>query len=148
MTFIYHAGNTLQGRYLKIARPMTPRNLIVKDNSNTIKPAGCKTIFIKNLPYDCTEEQIRENFMLFGKISSVRLAAWGHTQQLKGFGYIEFKSEQSTEIAVKKSGTVNINGRIISADYETGTPKGSFRGADGKAWKKTSTETTKKRLKV
>eukprot|EP01033_Poteriospumella_lacustris_P001130 gene1130-826_t len=90
-------------------------------------PPGCRTIFIKNLPYDVTEEEIRQHFMVYGPIASIRLAGWNHTQNLKGFGYVEYKREDSTEIAVKKSGTVVIRDRAIVVDYDTAAPKGSYR---------------------
>jgi hypothetical protein len=49
---------------------------------------------------------------------------------LKGFGYLEFKGEQSAEIAVKKSLSAEgilVKGRPTICDYETGQPKGSFK---------------------
>lgn len=69
---------------------------------------GCRTIFIKNLPYDCTEEALKEAFTFCGKISSVRLALWNHTQKQKGFGYVEFVKENSAEIAVKKQREIKV----------------------------------------
>lgn len=65
------------------------------------RPVGCKTVFVKNLPYTATEAQIRETFQVCGPITTVRLATWVHTQTPKGFGYIEFKREDSAEIAGK-----------------------------------------------
>lgn len=102
------------GRYVKIQPPMQPRSAAAPTSASAggaagggggsavaapIRPAGCRTVFIKNLPYDVTEEAIREAFMVCGPITTVRLAVWGHTGQLKGFGYIDFKREDSAEIA-------------------------------------------------
>lgn len=121
-------GEYLQDRYLTIERPMVPRAL---SNPETIvpseKPAGCRTIFIKNLPYETSEAEITEAFRVYGPIKTVRLAVWNHTGKLKGLGYIDFKREDSAETAVKKSGTIEIQGRKVLADYETGAPKGSYR---------------------
>ena len=58
------------------------------------------------------------------------MAVWGHTNQLKGFGYVDFKSEESAEIAVKKSLSsegIAVKGRPTICDFETGQPKGSFK---------------------
>ena len=63
------------------------------------RPVGCKTIFVKNLPYDVTEADIKASFQVCGPIQHIRLATWAHTGSLKGFGYIEFKREDSAEIA-------------------------------------------------
>mmetsp|Transcript_12569 Transcript_12569/g.12983 ORF Transcript_12569/g.12983 Transcript_12569/m.12983 type:complete len:272 (-) Transcript_12569:79-894(-) len=125
-------GHYMGKRYIKIDRPMVPRLLQQKskDISQTTRPAGCKIIFVKNLPYDCTEQDLINSFMFCGKIANVRLAIWNHTNQLKGFGYIEFKGEQSAEIAVKKSLSsegILVKNRPVICDYETGQPKGSFK---------------------
>lgn len=104
-----------------------------------VRPPGCKTIFIKNLPYECTEDEIKEAFKVYGKIANVRLARWGHTNQLKGFGYVDFIKEESADIAVRKAGAVTLQGRSISCDFEVGKPKGSFRSGgsgDSASYKK------------
>lgn len=122
------SGEYLQDRYLTIDRPQQPRALSAQcETQNSIKPAGCRTIFIKNLPYDTTEAEILEQFKLYGPIKTVRLAVWNHTGKLKGFGYVDFKREDSAETAVKKSGSIELKGRKILADFETGAPKGSFK---------------------
>jgi nucleolin len=125
-------GEYLQDRYLSIDRPMVPRALAnAEAHEPSAKPAGCRTIFIKNLPYETTEAEITESFMVFGPIKSVRLAVWNHTGKLKGIGYVDFKREDSAETAVKKSGTVSVQGRKILVDYETSAPKGSFKSKPG-----------------
>lgn len=119
-------------RFIKVDRPLEPRAAqpAVNIANEIVRPPGCKTLFIKNLPYECTEEEISDLFKVYGKINEVRLARWGHTNHLKGFGYIEFKREDSAEIAAKKSGSIVLKGRAIQCDFETGKPKGSFRSGD------------------
>ena len=47
-----------------------------------------------------------------------------------GFGYVDFKREDSAEVAVKKckTGAVSLKDRVIAADFETSEPKGGFKG--------------------
>lgn len=121
-------GEYLKDRYLTIDRPQVPRSLAnAEARELTEKPAGCRTIFIKNLPYETNEAEVTEAFKVYGPIKTVRLAVWGHTGKLKGIGYVDFKREDSAETAVKKSGTLAIQGRKAVVDYETGIPKGSFK---------------------
>lgn len=126
------SGSYIKDRFITVDRPMVPRALA--QDSTTLaskvaeKPPGCKTIFIRNLPYEVTEAEIREKFMVYGPIMKVRLAVWNHTNNLKGFGYIDFKREDSADIAVKKSGNIVIQGRIISVDYESSGPKAGYKG--------------------
>lgn len=60
-------------RFIKVDRPMVPRLLQEKskDVNQTTRPAGCRTIFIKNLPYDCEEQDLLSAFMFCGKIANV-----------------------------------------------------------------------------
>ena len=99
------------GRFVKISHPKVPRALSggsagastagTGTGSSTpgVRPVGCKTVFVKNLPYEVTEEQIQQTFMVCGPIAGVRLATWGHTGSQKGFCYVDFKREDSAEIA-------------------------------------------------
>ena len=127
-------GSYLKDRYIKVERPRVPRILqqAARDKSEILRPAGCKSVFVKNIPYDTTEEDMREAFKVCGVIDGVRLAVWGHTNQLKGFGYVDFKKEESAEIAVKKTGAISIKGRVVLVDFETGKAKLSFKGQQGK----------------
>jgi nucleolin len=112
------------GRYLDVDKPKgegSKSMTIIRANAAKSRPVGCKTIFIKQLPYDTTEEELRQKFMVFGKIAGVRLALWSDTQRAKGFGYIDFLREESTEIAVKKQHTIQIRGRQLIIDYEART---------------------------
>ena len=124
-------GSYLGKRFIKVTTPMVPRVLQKQQQVDTSKikaPAGCRTIFVKNLPYDSTEDEISEAFKVFGKIQNVRIPVWGHTNQQKGVAYLDFKREDSAEIAVKKGSQTQIRGRFLVVDFETGAPKGSFKG--------------------
>jgi nucleolin len=118
-------------RYIKVDKPMTPKALQASeiDKKSIIRPPGCRTVFVKNIPYNCTEEDMMNAFKVCGPIYNVRLPIWGHTQQLKGFGYVDFTREDSAEIAVKKSGTLMVGDRPLLIDFETGGAKRGFKSA-------------------
>ena len=138
-------GSDLLGRYLKIAVANDRRKI------NTVgpHPKGCKTIFVKNLPYDVTEEDVKKVFRIFGVVNYVRLPRWNHTGRLKGIGYVEFKREDSAEIAVKKRSDIHVGGRPVMIDYDDGDgPKQSFKTKDGRKWNKVNKKGSKhKRFK-
>ena len=127
-------GKYIGKRFIKVTVPMTPRALMTNPsavaNAINAKPVGCKTIFIKNLPYECTEDDITQVMRVCGRINNVRLAVWGHTGKLKGFGYIDYEKEESADIAVKKGakGELSVKGRPVICDFEGGSAKASFRG--------------------
>lgn len=120
----------MKERYLKVEKPLTPRALQDVEKKDIKRPPGCKSVFVKNLPYDTNEEEIKEVMRVCGPIRAVRLANWGHTKQLKGFGYVDFQREDSAEIAVKKSGFLSVRDRILTIDFETGTPKRGFKNSN------------------
>ena len=103
------------------------------------RPDGCRTVFVKNLPYDIPSDALRRSFEKFGKINDVRLAVHNHTQRQKGFGYVTFVKETSAEAAVRGQGEVKVRGRAVYVDYDApgGGPKASFRAATGQPWAKT-----------
>jgi nucleolin len=52
------------------------------------QPESCRLVYVKNLPYDVTELEVKEAFSRCGIVTSVRLPVWNHTKKLKGFGYV------------------------------------------------------------
>lgn len=87
----------------------------------------CKTLFVKNLPYDVTEDQIGDTFSSYGKIESVRIAT--DQGRVKGFCFIEFEDSNSVQKVAEatKTGTAwSINGRDLVLDYGNGKPKAGF----------------------
>eukprot|EP00903_Cladosiphon_okamuranus_P020342 g18662.t1 len=134
-------GRYLNGRYLTVQAPQEPATEKARRaNRKAEQPAGCKTVFVKNLPYDADEAGVNEALSGCGRIVSVRLAVWNHTQKLKGFGYVEFASERGAESCVRKQESLSVGGRPLVVDFETGAPKGSFRRQDGAQIKKTSAD--------
>jgi hypothetical protein len=71
----------------------------IKNNSHTI--------FIRNLPLSIDDSTLIKNFKQFGKISSIRLMKTKDGKS-KGFGYIDFKSEDSLVKAIDNSSSTPI----------------------------------------
>jgi len=134
-------GKYLFGRYLTVRLAQTPRmvEMAIQEQKASGKKIvkGCRTVFIKQLPYDVEETTIREALASCGTIQSVRLPLWNHTKKLKGFGYVEFASEEEALAATKRTG-MKIGDRmvIINLDVAGGAPKASFRTRDGQFWNK------------
>ena len=130
------SGSSLGGRYVTIQPSKA------KDQATWTprpRPDGCRTVFVKNLPYDIPSDALRRSFEKFGKINDVRLAVHNHTQRQKGFGYVTFVKEAAAEAAVRGQGGVTVRGRAVYVDYDApgGGPKASFRAATGQPWAKT-----------
>ncbi|KAA0165417.1 hypothetical protein FNF28_03473 [Cafeteria roenbergensis] len=111
------------------------------------RPSNCSTLFVRNLPYSADEDAIRLAFMRFGKVASIRLPRWGNTNNSKGIAYVQFLKGESASAAVAAATTepMVMEGRALGLDYDTGAPKASFKGADGRAWAKTEGKDLRKK---
>ena len=64
---------------------------------------GSKTIFMRNLPWSATEDDIRSFLADAGPIYQVRLAV-DYDGRPKGFGHVEFESVEGAATAIQLSG--------------------------------------------
>ncbi|KAG8916465.1 hypothetical protein FRC01_003133, partial [Tulasnella sp. 417] len=99
-------------------RPPRRNSDFGRGNGSPQKPTGpaTSTLFVGNLPFSATEDQIWEKFADFGSVSSVRLPTDRETGQPKGFGYVEFLDVESAQKAVDNGGSLEIDGRTPRLD--------------------------------
>ena len=55
------------------------------------------SIYVGNLPYSATEEDVRELFEGYGPVNSVKLISDRETGRPKGFGFVEMDEAESVE---------------------------------------------------
>jgi nucleolin len=92
------------------------------------------TLFVGNLPFSATEDQVWEIFGEFGKVSNVRLPTDKEDGRPKGFGYVEFLSQEDATKAVEKgrgSEGLEIDGRALRLDFSTPRPPRDQNGGGG-----------------
>jgi len=78
------------------------------------KPAGCNTVFLGNLSFEITEDDVKETFGECGTISDIR---WVEKEGVfKGIAFVQFEETEATDKAVAKAGT-NVKGRPIKVDF-------------------------------
>jgi len=54
-----------------------------------------KTIYVGNLPFSATEDQIRQLFEQYGKVQSVKLVSDRETGRPRGFGFVEMDGAEA-----------------------------------------------------
>ena len=72
-----------------------------------------KTIFIGNLPYVVSEEDVRRVFQHIGKIENVRLVRDAKTYMGKGIGYVMFSTKEEMQKALLETKGMNFRGRDL-----------------------------------
>ncbi|KAF8426963.1 hypothetical protein EV426DRAFT_530067 [Tirmania nivea] len=60
-----------------------------------------KILFVGNLPFETTDEEISGHFSFAGDIQKVRLARFEDSGKCKGFGFLDFNSIEEVERAMK-----------------------------------------------
>lgn len=92
------------------------------------------TLFIGNLSFDSTRDSVTEFFAEYGPIMGVRLPTHPETEQLKGFGYVQFESVDAAQKALDALNGEYLNNRAVRLDFSTPKPqneRGGFGGNRG-----------------
>lgn len=63
-----------------------------------------KTIFIRNLPFDATEEEISALVESFGEIAYCKIVVDSVTEHSRGSAFVKFEEKQSADDCLKKHG--------------------------------------------
>ena len=94
-------------------------------------------IYVGNLSYDVTEEELRQEFKAFGEVESVSIITDKYSGRPKGFAFVEMPtvSEGQAAIAelngkVVKERTMNVNEARPRSDDRGRGSYGDRRGGD------------------
>ena len=68
------------------------------------KPAGCKTIFVGNIPAVSDDSVIKELFSLIGNVEKVKMSISKHRDRVTKYCHVRFDKTQTTDRAVKYNG--------------------------------------------
>lgn len=89
-------------------------------------PEGCKSIIVKNLTYDVTEDEVGDKFRPCGDIKSIRFVYNSKFHHFKGFCFIEFEDTNSVSKAMDLNGK-KLKGRPMVVDFEETGPRKGFK---------------------
>ncbi|MEK7062043.1 MAG: RNA-binding protein [Patescibacteria group bacterium] len=70
-------------------------------------------LFVGNLPFTATEDQLTEMFAKFGEIVSVRIITDKISGRSKGFGFVEYKTDAEAKAAIDGLNDTELDGRKI-----------------------------------
>ncbi|GAB4193224.1 MAG: RNA-binding protein [Wenzhouxiangellaceae bacterium] len=85
-------------------------------------------IYVGNLPYRASEEDLRSAFAPFGEISSVAIIKDKVTGKAKGFGFVEMPNKAEAEHAVQELNGTELGGRNITVNEARPRPERAPRG--------------------
>lgn len=71
-----------------------------------------KSIYVGNLPWSATEEQVQNLFAEYGTVLSVKLVNDRETGRARGFGFVEMEDPAATN-AIEALDNTNFGGRTL-----------------------------------
>ena len=92
-------------------------------------------IYVGNLPYSASEDELRTAFAAFGDVSSVNVITDKFTGQSKGFAFVEMADNSAADAAIKALNDTAMGGRNLKVNQAK--PRGerpSGGGGGGSRW--------------
>ncbi len=86
-----------------------------------------KKIYVGNLSFQTTENELSELFAQFGEVESVSIITDRDTGRSKGFGFVEMSEENAGKAISGLSGT-ELNGRALTVNEARPMVKKDFGG--------------------
>lgn len=86
-------------------------------------------IYVGNLSYNLSEDELRSAFDAFGQVSSVNIIYDKITGQSKGFGFVEMDNREEALAAIKELDGKELKGRAIKVNEAR--PKSDDRRGGG-----------------
>ncbi len=77
---------------------------------------GSIEIYVGNLSYDLTEDQLRKEFEAYGKVNSARIITNRYNGKSKGFGFVHMPNRAEVDAAVKALSDKEILGRKLKCN--------------------------------
>lgn len=90
-------------------------------------------LFVGSLPYSVTDDQLNELFQEFGTVASAKVIMDRDTNRSKGFGFVEYESQEEAQAAIDAMNNKEIGGRRIivnEARPQENRERRSFGGGD------------------
>jgi cold-inducible RNA-binding protein len=85
-------------------------------------------IYVGNLPYSATNEQLSQLFATFGDVMEATVVTDRETGQTKGFGFVEMGNETSAQAAITGLNGTDMDGRAIRVNEAQPRPERSGGG--------------------
>jgi len=73
-------------------------------------------IYVGNMPYSVTEEDLKQSFEAFGQVESVTIIKDKMSGQSKGFGFVEMGSAEQAQAAISGMNGKDLKGRKLNVN--------------------------------
>jgi RNA recognition motif-containing protein len=73
-------------------------------------------IYVGNMSYTVTEEDLQKAFEAFGQVASVSIIRDKFSNQSKGFGFVEMPSKEEAQAAITGMNGKDLKGRALNVN--------------------------------
>jgi len=80
---------------------------------------AARSVFVGNIPYETTEEQLKSIFSEIGVVLSFRLVYDRETGKPKGYGFCEYQDQETALSAMRNLNQRELHGRNLRVDHAT-----------------------------
>lgn len=80
-------------------------------------------IYIGNLPYNISEDELRDLFATHGEVSSANVIIDRESGRSKGFGFVEMPDKDQAESAINALNETEIGGRNVRVNEARPRPQ-------------------------
>jgi RNA recognition motif-containing protein len=87
-----------------------------------------RRLYVGNLPYSATEDQLTELFSRAGKVDNVRVMRDMATGRARGFAFVEMGSDEEAQKAISEFHEQQMEGRALVVNEARPKPEGGFGG--------------------
>ena len=88
-----------------------------------------RRLYVGNLPYSATEDQLTELFSRAGKVDSVRVMRDMATGRARGFAFVEMSTDEEAQRAIAELNETQLGGRSLAVNEAR--PKTTGGGGGG-----------------
>lgn len=92
-------------------------------------------IYVGNLSYGVSDDNLREVFEAFGEVSSAKVITDKYSGRSKGFGFVEMDNDSEANAAIEQLDGAEIDGRPVKVNEarpREDRPRGGNRGGGGR----------------
>ncbi len=90
-----------------------------------------KNIFVGNLDFNTSEEQLRQLFEVHGQVDRVSIMTDRDTGRSRGFGFVEMASAEDGEKAIAALNGTQVGGRTLNVNEARPKPERTGGGGGG-----------------
>jgi RNA recognition motif-containing protein len=91
-----------------------------------------RRLYVGNLPYKTTDEDLTELFGQAGPVDNVRVMRDQATGRARGFGFVEMTTDEAVQKAIEQFHQYELEGRALVVNEAKPRESGGFGGGGGR----------------